>query len=89
MSNKSKYNVNITANSTALICAKCNAVSFTSDGLCEVQGKVTKGDWCGLKHDYPPSLCKQHIHKNRYKCAKCGQVSINPELLCEPESYNE
>lgn len=84
MSDKFKTHHVLPLNTKAFTCAKCGAVSLSSDGVCEVMGKVTKADWCGIEHTYPASKCKTEIHNMRYECVKCGQVSINPELLCEP-----
>ncbi len=84
MSDKFKTHHVLPLNTKAFTCAKCGAVSLSSDGVCEVMGTATKGDWCGMEHTYPAHKCKTGKHHERYKCGKCGQVSINPELLCEP-----
>jgi uncharacterized OB-fold protein len=34
---------------------------------------------------HPPSFCHNKVHNDRWQCQKCGQVSVNPELLCEPK----
>ena len=48
----------------------------------------TKADWCGttqmLKSEQ--SVNKKNVH--RFKCENCGQISVNPELLCEPKKID-
>lgn len=73
----------------AFMCAKCGAVSLEPTGVCEVQGKVTKGDWCGSQSVAAPKYCANGLNTDRYKCAKCGRVAIEPEVLCEPEKMDE
>ncbi len=89
MSDKIKAHHVLPANTKAFTCAKCGAVSLSSDGVCEVMGTATKGEWCGIEHRYHPSKCKTGMNNERFKCGKCGQVSINPELLCEPEKMEK
>ena len=69
---------------TAFFCATCGAVSLDPDGICKVQGRGTKGDWCGTKDPTPPRTCKNRVNNVRWACDNCGKVSVNPELLCEP-----
>ena len=69
----------------AFFCANCGAVSLYAGNVCKVQGKGKKSDWCGIKHVTPPQSCHNKVHNLRYRCNNCGQVSVNPELLCEPE----
>jgi len=70
-------------------CALCGAVSLNEDAICEVQGKVKKGDWCGSKSIEMPLVCKNLKNNIRYKCKKCGRVAIDSDLLCEPEKIPE
>jgi predicted RNA-binding Zn-ribbon protein involved in translation (DUF1610 family) len=69
---------------TAFFCATCGAVSLDPDGICKVQGRGTKGDWCGTKDPTPPRSCKNRVNNARWVCDNCGKVSVNPGLLCEP-----
>ena len=69
----------------AIICANCGAVSLYASGVCNPQGKGMKSDWCGIKHVKARSFCHNDVNNDRYQCRKCGQVSVTPELLCEPE----
>jgi uncharacterized OB-fold protein len=71
-------------NTTAFICAQCGVVSLSPDAVCEVQGRGTRADWCGSESGHAPSYCRNHKHVLRYRCDKCGQLAIHPELLCEP-----
>jgi predicted RNA-binding Zn-ribbon protein involved in translation (DUF1610 family) len=73
----------------AFICANCGAVSLSPNDICKVQGKGSKADWCGTKSLNPPSFCHNKVHNIRFKCEKCGQVAVHPELLCEPEKMPE
>ena len=73
----------------AFICSICGAVSLSSEDVCKIQGQGTKADWCGTE-SVPPSLfCQNAVDKSRFKCGKCGQVAVNPELLCQPERMPE
>jgi len=49
------------------------------------RAKAKKADWCGIKHVKPRSFCHNDVNNDRVQCKKCGQVSVTPELLCEPE----
>jgi predicted RNA-binding Zn-ribbon protein involved in translation (DUF1610 family) len=69
----------------AFICANCGAVSLSHDGICKMQGKGTRADWCGSESGNAPKFCQNKVHTLRYKCKNCGQVAVNSELLCEPE----
>ena len=69
---------------TAFFCANCGAVSLDPDSICKLQGKGTKGDWCGTKDPSPEQPCHNRVHNARWSCANCGKVSVNPELLCKP-----
>ena len=73
----------------AFICANCGAVSLSPNDICKFQGKGMKADWCGTTSLKPPSFCHNKVHNIRYKCNKCGQVAVHPELLCEPEKIPE
>ena len=72
-------------NTPAFICANCGAVSLSHDGICTMQGKGTRADWCGSTSISTPKFCQNKVHTVRYKCKNCGQVAVNSELLCEPE----
>ena len=67
----------------AFICANCGAVSLDQNALCRPQGRGVKADWCGLEQS-TPSFCINKVNNLRYHCMDCKQVSINPELLCNP-----
>jgi predicted RNA-binding Zn-ribbon protein involved in translation (DUF1610 family) len=73
----------------AFICANCGAVSLDSKGVCKIQGMGTKADWCGTTVPRIPSFCHNRKNNLRFRCKKCGQVAVNPELLCEPEKMAE
>lgn len=83
-----KYPVPLPKETPAFICANCGAVALNANDICKVMGKGKKVDWCGSKTVHPPSYCHNKVHNNRWQCRKCGQVSVNPELLCEPEKLN-
>jgi len=68
----------------AFFCANCGAVSLDSNSICKVQGRGTKGDWCGTKDPTPPQKCHNSVNNDRWVCENCGKVSVNSELLCEP-----
>ncbi len=68
----------------AFICANCGAVSLDREGICKVQGKGKKADWCGTRDPRPPKACHNRKHNHRWICDNCGKVSVNRELLCEP-----
>ncbi|MBC8413847.1 MAG: hypothetical protein ISR96_06770 [Nitrospira sp.] len=80
-----KKHIPLPKDTPAFICANCGAVALDSNNICRVQGKGRKYDWCGSKSLMPPSFCHNKKNNDRYQCKKCGQVAINPELLCEPE----
>ena len=69
----------------AFICAHCGAVALDANNICKVMGRGTKADWCESKGGHVPSFCQNKKNNNRWQCKKCGQVSVNPELLCDPE----
>jgi hypothetical protein len=48
-------------------------------------GKLTKGDWCGTKSHVSPRQCQNNVNTDRCVCNNCGRVSMNSELLCEPQ----
>ena len=72
----------------AFICAECGAVALHSDGVCTPQGRGTKADWCGSNPGAAPSHCRHAVHTERYQCKNCGQVAVNPGLLCDPEKID-
>jgi len=73
----------------AFICARCGAVSLRPEDVCEVQGRMTRGEWCGTKSVDPARVCQNKIHNLRFKCRKCGRVAVDRGLLCEPERMPE
>ena len=80
-----KEHVALPKETPAFFCANCGAVSLDSNGICKVQGRGTKADWCGTKDQQPPAqACHNSVHNDRWVCENCGKVSVNPELLCEP-----
>jgi len=81
---KKKTHVPVPKETPAFFCANCGAVSLTPDGVCKVQGRGKKADWCGTKDPQPRHPCKNSVHNLRWACDNCGKVSVNPELLCEP-----
>ena len=85
--NTPKSNFPLPPNTPAIICANCGAVSLYASGVCNPQGKGTKADWCGTESiDHRKlSFCTNDVNNERYQCRKCGQISVTPELLCEPE----
>lgn len=84
-----KHHVPHPKNTPAFFCANCGAVALDANTICKVQGRGTKADWCGTDHAVPPQHCHNRVHNLRYRCKKCGQVSVNPGLLCEPEQMQE
>ncbi len=81
---KIKQHVPLPKTTKAFICANCGAVSLDYNGICRPQGRGTKADWCGIKQ-VTPQFCHNRVNNIRYRCCNCDQVSINPELLCDPE----
>jgi uncharacterized OB-fold protein len=69
----------------AFICANCSAVALDPHNVCKVMGRGKKADWCGIKGTKPPAFCENSRHNDRWQCQNCGTISVNPELLCEPE----
>jgi hypothetical protein len=69
----------------AFFCANCGAVSLDPSKICKVQGKGTKADWCGIPDNNPPRQCVNRVNNIRWSCATCHKVSVNKELLCEPQ----
>jgi hypothetical protein len=45
-------------------------------------------DWCGSNPGAAPSHCLNAKHTERYQCKNCGQVAVNPGLLCDPEKID-
>lgn len=80
-----KKHVPLPKDTKAFICANCGAVALDANNICKVQGAGLKSDWCGIKGVKPPAGCQNHVHNERWQCRKCGQISVNPSLLCEPE----
>lgn len=81
--------VPVPKNTPAFICANCGAVSLDRNGICKVQGKGTKADWCGTPTTAPPRKCVNHVNNLRFTCGNCGKVGVNPELLCNPEQMSQ
>src|SRR4030042_5353900 len=69
----------------AFFCANCGAVALDAKNICDVMGRGKKADWCGTKGGKPPTYCRKKVHNDRWQCQDCGQVSVNPGLLCKPE----
>ncbi|MBM4308998.1 MAG: hypothetical protein FJ115_17365 [Deltaproteobacteria bacterium] len=69
----------------AYICANCGAVALDAARICKVQGMGKKIDWCCSATLMPPKTCHNRKNNIRWRCKKCGQTSVNAELLCEPE----
>ena len=72
----------------AIVCGDCGAVALSANDVCKAQGRIKKADWCGTPSAKPPKFCQKKIHNNRWQCRKCGQIAVNPELLCEPVVLN-
>ena len=70
---------------TVFICADCGAAALDAGDICKVMGKGKKADWCGSKERKPLRFCQNKVNVIRWQCRKCGQVSVNQELLCKPE----
>jgi len=83
---KDKVQVRLPKETPAFFCANCGAVALDPNNICKVMGMGKKGDWCGTKGVKPPSFCHNKVHKDRWQCQKCGQISVNSELLCEPDN---
>ena len=79
-----KKHVPFPKDTPAFFCANCGAVSLDSQSICKAHGRGTKADWCGIKDTAIPQQCHNKEHNLRFACEKCGKVSVNPELLCEP-----
>jgi len=84
-----KKHVPVPKETPAFFCANCGAVALDSHNICKVQGRGKKADWCGSKSSKTPSFCHNKVHNDRWQCQKCGQVAVNPELLCEPEKIKQ
>jgi len=82
--NRAKH-IPVPKNTLAFICAHCGAVSLDPLGICQVQGKGTKADWCGTPTTSSPVKCINRINKLRFDCNTCGKLAVNPELLCQPK----
>ncbi len=80
-----KKHVPLPKETKAFICANCGAVALDANNICKLQGTGTKADWCGTESLKAPSFCQNKVHNDRWQCKKCGQVAVNPQLLCEPE----
>lgn len=81
---KEQKHVPLPKETQAFFCAGCGAVSLDADSICKVQGRGTKGDWCGTRDPQPTNPCRNRVNNVRWACENCGKVSVNPELLCEP-----
>jgi len=80
-----KHHQTVPKETKAYMCGNCGAVALDADKLCKPTGRVQKADWCGIKALHVPDFCHNKVHTLRFKCKKCSQVSVSPELLCEPE----
>ncbi|MFO7604822.1 MAG: hypothetical protein R6W72_00775 [Desulfurivibrionaceae bacterium] len=80
-----KKHVPLPQNTPAFMCGNCGAVSLDANGICNPSGKGVKADWCGSKSSRKAEFCHNAVHNERYCCQKCGKVSVNRSLLCEPE----
>ena len=80
-----KNHIPLPKETPANICANCGAVALRAEDVCKVMGVGKKVDWCGTAGVKPPAFCHNKVHNNRWQCEKCGQISVNPELLCEPK----
>lgn len=77
-------NVTIPLDTKVFVCANCGPLSLSPNNICRVQGMVSKADFCGSESLESPQMCKNNINNLRFKCKKCNQVAVNPEILCEP-----
>jgi predicted RNA-binding Zn-ribbon protein involved in translation (DUF1610 family) len=77
--------VHLPKDTPAFFCGNCGAVSLDANGICNPQGKVLRGDWCGSKSSRKAEFCHNAVHNERFNCHKCGKVAVNKALLCEPE----
>ncbi len=84
-----KEHVPLPKNTRAFFCADCGAVALDAKNICKVMGQGTKAEWCGIKGSKPPSFCHNKTHNERWQCDNCGQISVNPELLCKPKKLSE
>jgi len=83
-----KKHVPLPKETKAFICANCGAVALDANKICKVQGSGTKANWCGTETSKPPKDCYNKVHNDRWQCRKCGQIAVNPLLLCEPEKID-
>jgi len=83
-----KKHVPVPKDTKAFICANCGAVALDANKICKVQGAGKKSDWCGTKGAKPPKSCINKVHNKRWQCQNCGQISVNPMLLCEPKELD-
>jgi len=83
-STKNESHIPVPKNTPAFFCADCGAVALDQNNICKAQGRGTKADWCGSQNAGTPLGCHNKVHNLRYRCNNCGQVAVNPELLCEP-----
>ncbi len=84
-----KKHVPMPKQTPAFFCADCGAVALRADDVCKVMGKGKKADWCGTAGVKPPAFCHNKVHTDRWQCKNCGQIAVNPELLCEPEKLEQ
>jgi len=84
-----KEHVPLPKNTRAYFCANCGAVALDANNICKVMGQGMKADWCGIKGSKPASFCHNKANNNRWQCDNCGQISVNPELLCKPKKLQE
>ena len=83
-----KKHIPVPKNTRAFFCANCGAVALDANNICKAQGKGMKSDWCGIKGFIPPKSCHKKVHNDRWQCRNCGQISVNPQLLCDPEKID-
>jgi ribosomal protein S27AE len=83
-----KNHIPVPKDTKAVICANCGAVALDANNICKVQGIGKKSDWCGVKSSKPPKTCHNKKHTDRWQCRNCGQTSVNPLLLCDPEKID-
>lgn len=84
-----KEHVPLPKNTKAFICADCGVVALDANNICKVMGQGVKSAWCGIQGSKPPSFCRSNKNNNRWQCENCGQISVNPELLCKPLKMNK
>ena len=82
-------NVTIPHNTKVFVCANCGALSLSPSNICQVQGMISKADFCGSESFQTPSGCRNKVNNLRFKCNRCNRVAVNPEILCQPEKMED